>query len=90
MNSTNLIKLATAFAMACAVAGCMEKQPDVVVTPPSTTTIIHDRTPVNKTVVVSPPPATHTDTHTNTNTNTTSGPPDTQSTSTSTTTTGGN
>jgi hypothetical protein len=72
----------------------MDRPADVVVSPPTSTTIVRDRTPVNKTYIVNPPttppPATHTETHTNTNTNTetTSGSSDTPTTNTSTTSTG--
>lgn len=71
------------------LTGC-DKQPDVVVSPePSSTTIIHDKTPAATpapNVVVTPPASdTHTETHTNTTTTPDSTTPTTSSSSTTTT-----
>jgi hypothetical protein len=68
---------------ALAVAGCESKNPDVVVTPPSTT-VVHDPSPNAPNVVVTPPSSTHTDVHTNTTT-----PPGGTGSTTTTTSTGG-
>lgn len=89
MNRKNLFKSVVVFALGSIVTiGCAPKEPDVIVNPPSTTTIVHDRAPSSPTVIVTPPASSsHTETHTETNT---TPPPDTQGTSTSTTTTGGN
>jgi len=90
MNTRDLTKLTIMFALAGVVAvGCMDRQPDVIVSPPSSTTIVHDRAPNAPNppiVVVNPPAPSRTDTHTDT---TTTPPPDTgdsQTTTTNTTT----
>jgi len=65
-----------------AVTGC-QTEPEVVTTPPSSTTVVHDH-PSTPNVVVTPGSSTHTDTHTNTTV-----PPDSGTPTTSTTTTTG-
>gem|GEM_PF-4671620 len=80
----NTVFVALVVSLLGALAGCeVNEQP----TPPSSTTVIHDKTPSAPTINVTPPP---TSSHTETNTTTTPSPTTgggTQ-TQTSTTTTG--
>jgi uncharacterized protein YcfL len=91
MNRINAFRamLVTALASVVIVGCTVDKQPDVITTP-GTTTVVHDKTPAPNVTVNTPSPApSHTDTTTNTSTAVPAGTSGgTPTTNTSTTTTG--